>query len=141
MNKLIFILSYISLAFVGCSESVDSNRNNCEQKIIIDSELYNSAPNDDFRFRDIEITGNCLKIIIEYGGGCGNAEAKLIGSEFFENGKPPQREIRLSFKDEDYCKALITKELFFSLLPAQVTGEHSVVLRMSKWNDPIVYNY
>ena len=124
----------MSIVFVSCSNSVDSNQNNCEQKVIIEPELYNSAPNDDFKFRDIEIAGDCLKVTIEYGGGCGNVDVKLIDAGVVMESNPVQRNVRVSFKDDDFCKALIVKEFSFDLTSIRVVGDHRVSLNISNWN-------
>ncbi len=57
--KKLFLLLCLLLIFSNCNNSVDSNKNNCEQKIIIDNELYANAPNDSFVFRNVEIDGDC----------------------------------------------------------------------------------
>ena len=82
-----------------------------------------------------------MNITIQYGGGCGNIELKLIDSEMILESYPVQRNIRLSLKDEDYCKALITKELSFDLTPIQISGYNQIILDISTWNEPILYTY
>lgn len=142
MNKSIFILCFMLLVFVNCSNSVDSNQNHCDQEIIIDPELYETAPNDDFRFRDIEIVGDCLKITIEYGGGCGNVEVKLIDAGVVMESNPGQRKVRVSLKDEDFCEALIVKEISVDLTPIRIIDDNRVYLNISNWSrGGILYTY
>ena len=142
MVKLIIILSIISIVCVSCNNSVDPNQNNCEQKIIIDPELYNNSPNDDFDFRDIKIDGDCLVVTIEYGGGCGNVEVKLIDAGVVMESNPVQRNLKVSFKDEDFCKVLLVREFSFDLTPIRTFGENRVLLNISNWNkEGVLYTY
>ncbi len=140
--KKLFLLFCLLLIFSNCNNSVDSSQNSCEQKIIVDNELYANAPNDSFVFRNVEIYGDCLSITIEYGGGCGKVEIKLIDSGVIAESNPVQRNVRVSFKDEDSCKALITKKVSFDLTPIRVVGDNKVFLNISNWSGGgVIYIY
>lgn len=113
----------------------------CGTPIIINSELFQEAPNDAFRFSNAQIDGDCLELIIQYGGGCGDVELKLIGAEEVAESFPPQRAIRLSLEDNDFCEALVTDTLRYDLKLARVFGVNEVFLNLEGWNEPILYTY
>lgn len=119
----------------------EKNRSNCIQKILVDKNLFTNAPNDEFDFTNVNLVQNCLKVTIQYGGGCGDIELKLIDSGYILESYPVQRNIRLSLKDEDYCEALITKKISFDLTPIQVSDMNKVILNLTNWDKPILYSY
>ncbi|MFC2130849.1 hypothetical protein ACFLSQ_05395 [Bacteroidota bacterium] len=142
MKKLVLTL-FIFGFFLGCTDddNIKPNNSNCDQEIIADDSLFANAPDDDFEFVNAEIKGNCLEITISYGGGCGEIELKLIDSEKIIETYPPQRDIRLSFKDEDYCKALIHKNISFDLTLIRIIQTDRVLLNLTGWNDKLLYQY
>jgi hypothetical protein len=113
----------------------------CGQRILVDFDMYRNAPADDFDFVAAEVVGDCLRLTIRYGGGCGNIDLKLIDGGFVWESFPHQRSIRLSLKDEDECEALVTKEVSFDLTPIRVTGVNLVVLNLAQWNAKLLYRY
>ena len=136
------MLSIFILALLSCKDkSVNSETLSCDQVIISDDSLYEHSPNDSYEFKNVEIIHNCLNITIEYGGGCGEVEFNLIDSELVMESYPPQRNIKLSFKDEDYCKALIRKQVSFDLTPIQIIGINKVILHLDNWEKAISYTY
>ena len=141
-NKSLILLSFIFFTLISCKDnSLNSNQSDCDQKIIINNSLYKNSPNDIFEFINVEIENNCIIILIEYGGGCGEVEFKLIDSEIVAKSNPPQRDIRLSFKDDDDCEALIRKEITFDLTPIQIVGTNKVYLNILNWDKGILYTY
>ncbi len=134
--SLILLLVYI----LSC-DSVNQEESNCNEEILIDSNLFANAPDDSFSFKSVEINQNCLTLSVEYGGGCGDVEFKLIDSDLVMESTPPQRNIRLSLNDRDYCKAMITKKLFFDLTPIQVVEGGKIILHLTDWEEQILYNY
>jgi len=80
MRYCITIILLLGLA-TSC-DSVNSKQSECGEEILVDNNLFTNAPNDSFDFINVEIIQNCLKLTIEYGGGCGDIEFKLISSDF-----------------------------------------------------------
>ncbi len=143
INKSISICFLILFSFFSCEENeiVNSDKSIFDDKIVVDENLYENAPSDVFTFKNVEIENNCLIVKIEYGGGCGKIELNLYDSGKVMESYPVQRNIRLSLKDEDYCKALITKEFSFDLTPIKL-GEHDkIILNLLDWNDRLIYEY
>lgn len=104
-----------------------------------DRQLYEEAESDPFTFKEVVIAGSCLEITIEYGGGCGEAEALLIGSGQYLYSLPPQLHIRLILEDDDHCEALVRKTFYFNLNTILPASEESIILHLQDWPLDIYY--
>jgi len=141
--KNIALLIVIIALIASCDDgnSTKSSSPPCEKTIIISSMLYKTAPDDRFHFEDVEVVGNCLEMTISYGGGCGEVGYELIDAGVVYYSMPPQRELRLSFKDDDLCEALIRKTISFDLRPIILSNTNEIILRLSDWEDTLIYRY
>lgn len=110
-------------------------------EVIVSDEFYKNAPQDPFRFKKVEMKGDSLIVTVEYGGGCGDASFTLVASEAISKSNPPQRNVRLSFKDDDDCEALIKETLIFDLNPLKLEGGSSMIINLMDWDKPLVYIY
>lgn len=111
------------------------------ENILISNDAYINAPSDHFQFLNAEIKNDSLYLRIEYGGGCGDIELKLIASEDIMESHPVQQNIRLSFSDNDFCKALIRKNIAFNLKPVQASTYGTIQLNLLGWKTPLIYKY
>ena len=136
------ILILIGIAFFGCSSDDDNgNQNNCDSGTIISAEQYSNAPADQLEINNLTINDNCLKINFSSGGCDGNTwELKLIDSGDIMESNPPQRNLRLSLKNEELCEAYITKELTFDISNLKVDG-NKVQLNIINSDENILYEY
>ncbi len=143
--KKYFIIVFIALGMLlsHCKKDKEGSALNPqnESSIIVDAMLYENAPRDEFLFDHVEITDDSMRISIQYGGGCGNIEVKLIDSETLMESLPVQRFIRLSLRDEDPCEALITEDFTFDLSPVQDTSYDKIILHLDGWEPELVYEY
>ena len=141
--KRIFIYIAIVLGFLlaNCEKTKDDTFNNNDRTIIVDKILFINAPDDEFDFANVQIINDSIYLTVRYGGGCGEVEFKLIDSEAIMESNPVQRNIRLSFKDEDTCEAYLTAELSFDLTPIRVTGANRVSINLTDWMEPLIYIY
>ncbi|MCL8009482.1 hypothetical protein M8845_18825 [Gelidibacter japonicus] len=140
--KKALILILIGIAFFSCSNDDDNgNQNNCDFKTIINKNQYETAPSDPLGINSLEINDNCLKINFS-SSGCGGEtwEIKLIDSEDIMESNPPQRNLRLSLKNEEVCLAIVTKELTFDISNLQVGGNR-VQLNITNSEETILYEY
>jgi len=139
---IISVAIALGILFSNCeNNNSTTNSFDVHQTIIVDSELFINAPDDDFDFANAEIIGDSLKLTIRYGGGCGDVEIKLIDSGAIMESYPVQRNIRLSLKDKDLCKALLTKVISFNLIPVRVSDNQKVSLNLAGWESPLLYEY
>ncbi len=137
------ILVVISLFFVTLTacDKEDDNSINCDKQVVISADEYNTAPTDQLTINNLEINGDCLKINFSSGGCSGDTwELKLIDSEIILYSNPPQRNLRLSLKNEELCEAYITKELTFDINELQVDG-NQILLNITNSDDQILYEY
>ncbi len=112
----------------------------CDQKVTISSSEYEKIVTPYDKIRKIEMKGGCLNIIIEDSGCEGNSwEVKLVDSGAVEKTKPARRFLRVSFKNEETCKAFITKEFSFNIKDLQVEGENKLLLNFGEKS--ILYEY
>ena len=136
------MLILIGLTIWSCSNDDDGkNPENCDSETVISSELYQNAPSDQLIISSLEIESDCLEIIFGAGGCDGRTwEIQLIDSGDILESNPPQRNLRLSLKDEELCEAFITRELTFDISNLQVDG-NQVMLNIINSDDNLLYEY
>lgn len=139
-NRLMLIL--IGIILVGCSnEDVVPNPHNCQFDTFISAAQFDIAPSDNLVVNTLEINEGCLKINYSSGGCSGGSwELKLIDSGAILESYPPQRNVRLSLKNNESCLAYISKEVTFDISNLQVDG-NKVLLNITNANKSILYEY
>ncbi|TNJ44136.1 hypothetical protein KFZ70_04045 [Tamlana fucoidanivorans] len=141
--KRVLTLFLIGITFLSCSNDDDDNEDstNCDFKTIISATQYENAPSDELTINSLEINGNCMTINFSAGGCNGNTwEVELIDSGATLKSYPPQRNLRLSLKNEELCEAYITKELTFDISNLQ-DGGGKVQLNVINSDKSILYEY
>ena len=139
MKKIILIGFVVIFGIIACNNDDDSN--NCDQVTIISLEQYETAPNDQLFINTLELNGDCLKINFSSSGCDGDTWIlKLIDSESIMESNPPQRNLRLSLRNEEDCEAVITRELTFDVNELRVGG-NQVLLNITNSDDQILYEY
>ncbi len=142
MKTLNLILGIIIIftSLSSCDKD-DDNSINCDKQVIISAAEYNTAPNDPLTINTLELNGDCLKINFSSTGCTGDTwELKLIDSEVILYLNPPQRDLRLSLKNDELCDAYITKELTFDVKTLRVDG-NQIILNITNSDDQILYEY
>lgn len=139
-NRL--MLTLIGIILVGCSnEDVVPNPHNCQFETFISAAQFDTAPSDNLVVNTLEINEGCLKINFSSGGCSGGSwELKLIDSGAILESYPPQRNVRLSLKNNESCLAYINKEVTFDISNLQVDG-NKVLLNITNANKSILYEY
>jgi len=131
------------MILVACDENDDGDKNlvDCNKIAIISSEQYEGAANDALTINSLEIINDSLKINFGASGCSGDSWVlKLIDSEDIIEVFPPQRNLRLSLKNEELCDAYFSKELSFCIFNLKVDGDQ-VVLNLTNSNKSILYKY
>ena len=140
MKNKILIGLVVFFGIIACNND-DNDSSNCDKVTIVSSEEYETAPNDQLFINTLELNGDCLKINFSSSGCNGDTwSLKLIDSEIILESNPPQRNLRLSLKNEELCEALITKELTFDINELRVDG-NQVLLNITNSDDQILYEY
>ncbi len=140
------LLFLFGILLSGCNKSQDVTIDSplpstCDTPVVVDADLYENAPADEFQFQSVIIDGSCLKVIVRYGGGCEEVVFQLIDASAIMESFPIQRNIRLSLEDNDQCKALITQELFYDLTSLQVEGNSKIILNLQGFQGSLTYQY
>lgn len=137
MKKLL-LSTLIGLTILSCSK----NDENCDFVTLINAEQYVNAPSNQVTINNLSINNNCLKINFSSSGCSGDAwELKLIDSETILESNPPQRNLRLSLKNEELCEAYITKELTFDISNLKLDENNKVKLNLTNSDQSILYEY
>jgi hypothetical protein len=142
IRKTLFLIPLIITSVFGLLKcSKDDSNNGSDNQILIGNDIFQSYPNDPLIITEATITGDYLKISFGASGCDGtNWRVNLVGSPGVLFSLPPQREIRLSLKNNEICSAALGKTILFDLKPARTTG-NQIVLNLAGWDKPLLYNY
>jgi hypothetical protein len=66
---------------------------------------------------------------------------KLVAREEIIYSDPPQRDLKLSFQNNEVCTAVISKEFSFDLTTLEVNGTNKVFLNIVNAGEQISYEY
>ncbi|WP_027125487.1 hypothetical protein [Gelidibacter mesophilus] len=139
--KSIFSIIFIAIITLGCSYDNDDHPINCDFKTIISPEEYINAPSAALSINSLEIVNDCLIINYSSSGCDGKSwEVKLIDSGELMESNPPQRNLRLSLKNNEECFAIISKESSFDISNLKIKG-NKVILNITNTDDKISYDY
>lgn len=126
MKPLLILLIAIAFLFTSCSEQVVLPPESTCPKY---KELYylnqDSLKTDPINVLDVKIEGDCLRLTLQYGGGCREHEVDLV-LMIPECGTPPlpPPDFRISHDaNGDVCKALITQEYSFDISGIRQEGQ------------------
>jgi|WetSurMetagenome_2_1015567.scaffolds.fasta_scaffold288687_1 hypothetical protein len=139
MKKIAFLL----LILVHFSSSCDKNEVDAiaEGELIISNDLFKNAPKDPITISGAKIVGDSLEI--KFGASCcdgNNWEISLVGSSDILYSLPPQRQIRLSLKNNEECTAVCGKTIAFDIKPSRIDGGQ-IILRLEGWQETLSYKY
>ena len=143
-NNIIVLLLLLGITTTGCLKTNDVAPFVGliqSDEIILDDNLFANAPNDAFKLISVKITDHQMEVEVEYTGGCGDVNFKLIGHEEVKESLPPQRTVRLSLEDDDNCGNVLRQKLSFALTPAQVQDYNELLLQLQDWTNPLSYKY
>lgn len=140
-SKLTIILAFF-LVSVSCSK--DDNKLTSGSKLLIGEEYFDKYPSDAFMISNAEISGDILTIT--FSASCCSTEnwvTNLVGSETILYSDPPQREIRLSFKNGvgAVCDMLCGKAVQFDLTPTKLDNTNTIKLNLPGWGSQLIYHY
>ena len=140
MNPVYVSFAILVFAITSCNEEYVSP-SDCDERIIISKSEYNNAPNDDLTINILEIKDNCLIINYSASGCSGDSwELKLIDAGDILESYPPQRNVRLSLKNDELCDAYLTREISFDITSIQLEVK-KLYLNIKNSGDQILYEY
>ena len=141
--NLFLALMTLTLVLISCDDddNEDVRVTVCDDIVLIDADEYLNAPDDLVTINSVEITDDCLNINFSAGGCSGDSwEVKLIDSEAILESLPPQRNLRLSLKNEELCQAYITRALTFDISALQIECGQ-VLLNIHDFEEQLSYEY
>ncbi len=130
----------VAFVLVACSND-DDITTNCDLFTIVSAAQFENAPKDQVNINSAVINDDCLKINFSASGCDGDSwEVLFIDSGGVSFSLPPQRNLRLSLKNEELCDAFITRELTFDIKTLRVGG-NQVLLNIQNFNEQLLYTY
>lgn len=131
----------VTLLLFGACTNDDKVPTVCNDYVIVNSTLFNTAPNDYFTINNLSIEGDCLKINFGASGCDGSSwKIKLIDSGQILESYPPQRIVKFSLYNKEACDAFFTREISFDISKLQVEGG-KVYLNIADTEHQILYEY
>lgn len=126
MRSKFTIILLISFIFaIACNDLEESKLNDCANYIELDYSEFTKKLNDPINIISVEIQDDCLKLTLQYGGGCKNHKVDLVlikADKQMGINTIPLFEI-LHDSDNDLCKALITNEYSFNISGLKIKGK------------------
>ena len=120
----LFFAVFLAIGF-SCTTQEEILTDSCPKYVELNYSNYNSLPTDPITVKEAKVSGDCLVLTLQYGGGCKEhrVDLALIQPECGTPPLPPPTfEIRHNAKD-DACKALITKEYSFDISGIREKGK------------------
>ena len=144
IRSLLFLLLFV-LVSTSCNtqkKAADSSvklQDNCMEMLLLEQPAED-LESDYFDIDSLNINGNCLEIVVNYGGGCGNADFELYYSDAIIEKMPPETNLHLILKDDDPCRSIVHKKLKYSLEPYKDVAKNSgIYLHVSGKEEPVLY--
>jgi hypothetical protein len=139
MKTISFLIFSVLCLSLSCKK--DEKTPLTENSIIIGNDQFDTYPNDRLIISDVSISGDYLQIVFGSSGCDGKSWIiELVGSADILYSDPPQRQIRLSLKNNEDCLAAFGKTMTFNLKPARINSDE-IILNLSGWDSPIRYKY
>ena len=141
--QLLLVISTIGLMLTACDDHAETDCfTACSQAVIINATEYQNAPDDALEILRVQLEGDCLVIRFESGGCDGNSWViMLIDSEAVMESYPPQRNLRLSLKNQEPCDAIVTKEIAFNVSNLRLVEYDKIKLNITNSGDQVLYEY
>lgn len=131
MNRIFAIIIGVLLMVISaCTEKTEelTNKGYCSDYVELNYSNYNSLNTDPITIIKANVDGDCLKLTLQYGGGCKDHQVNLA-LILPECGTPPLPpptfEIRHN-ANGDACKALVTKEYSFDISGIREEGKNKI---------------
>jgi hypothetical protein len=146
MKQIPYLIVLFSV-FVGCNKNDDSTKecyesNNCNNCVIINSDLYNQINTENYTIRKISVNQDCLEI--EFGSsGCDGSSwiIDLVDFGAISETTIPQRNLKLRLQNSELCEVFIIRTISFNLKPLQLDNYDELNLKIVDYNSLIRYEY
>ena len=140
MKSTLIILITFVLVF-SCKKDDDNLVSG--SKLLIGKKYFNDYPKDSNMISNAKISGDILTIT--FSASCCSTEkwiTNLVGSETILYSNPPQRDIRLSFRNQNpVCDMFCGKTVQFDITPTKLENTNTIKLNLTGWGSQLIYNY
>lgn len=116
--------------------------------VLLPEESFEDFPFDPLTILTAVVDGDSIDLRVRYGGGCVEHDFRLLAGRAIMESEPPQADIRLSHDAHgDLCRALITRDLRFDLVPLKTyfQGDRAtpgpLLLRLRGWDMLLRYDF
>jgi hypothetical protein len=141
-TKNIFIIPPLLMIFLfSCEKSYDPIKESTMLQVIIIEDLeefeIDSIHIDSFSINKMRVdeSEDIVTFEVSYGGGCGEHQFQLYSTEGVLYSNPPGCLVYLSHDaNGDYCEALITETISFSLRPFHNKSYDALILHIHGYN-------
>lgn len=143
MKKLKLAIGLILISLFSCSEQEDTQYLNsiCDQITTVDNSRYKNASSEGFVIRNVQLSGDCLEVVIASSGCSGNTwKVELIDAGRVAESNPEQRDLKIVLDNREMCTAMVNKTYTFDLRPVR-TQRNVVLLNLEHWDELIPYEY
>lgn len=142
-TKYLLLLSV--MLFWQCASTYKSQnklRNVTPMEITIDRSARMDQKTDRVNIKSARQIGDILVLDVSYAGGCAEHDFNLLTNGKYKSSYPPEIEIKLIHdNNDDGCRAVIDKKLYFNLTPLQYDGTTQVLLVVKNSEKTLQYNY
>lgn len=136
--RLFSILILIPLIIVACSEEKTTDPpKTCGASISIVSDTV-GLPHYYFGLNDATLNENCLSLVLDYGGGCGEVSFDLYSFGEYELNDTLHQKVFIAMTTNDPCEMLIEKEYMFDIAEINNSQSKSYYLNFVNVNDSLL---
>jgi hypothetical protein len=145
MAKL-FKLFFIAVAtLAACSVTSTPMRTTPPEgteEVFVDPSVNLYEVTDPVNLKFAQQIGDFIVLDVSYSGGCEEHEFRLESNGAFSSTYPPEVEVTLKHNgNDDRCRGVIDKKLWFDLTPLKYDGTNRVLLVITNTETTLEYNY
>ena len=112
------------------------------EAIFVDPSINPETGIDPFQIKDAQQIGDYIVMDVSYSGGCEEHIFRLETRGEYSATYPPELEVTLKHNsNNDRCRGIIDKKLWFDLRPIQFDGTNRVLMIITNTETTLEYNY
>lgn len=143
MQRAVMLL--LIFPFIGCGVTSTPMRTSPPentQAVFVDPSVNLKSGIDPVNIKSAQQIGEFIVLDVSYSGGCEDHEFKLESTGRFTSTYPPEIEVALKHNsNNDRCRGIIDKKLWFDLQPLKYSGTNRILLIITNTEMVLEYNY
>ena len=145
VDLMMLRLLFIAILLTSCGSSSAPLRvqpPGDHPEVFVDPSVNPGVGIDPVNIKDAQQIGDFVVLDVSYSGGCEEHEFKLESTGRYSSTYPPEVEVTLKHNsNNDRCRGMIDKKLWFDLKPLKYTGTNRVLLVITNTETTLEYNY